>query len=175
MADPFIPIDVLRVSGSARNGRRRSAREPAVNTRQPLGEAAVAATGVGGGGGPRDHSAGTDDHGRDARTGDRGIEHLAPQKVRATGRVGDDHRDRELDPLAAMDRAGVGEAEAVCVLGCQPEDGVVGGKHERGVIMPPTATAARAAARATARAAARAVALHAARRLVLARRLTLRR
>ena len=38
--------------------------------------------------------------------GDRRVQHLATQEERP-GRVGDDHGDRQLDPLAAMDRAGV--------------------------------------------------------------------
>ena len=60
---------------------------------------------------------------RCSRARDRGVEHLAAQEERAGGRVRDDHRHRELDPLAAVDRAGVGEPEAIGLLGRQPEDG----------------------------------------------------
>jgi alpha-1,2-mannosyltransferase len=80
---------------------------------QPLREAAVAPAGVGRPGGAGDHLPRADDHGRELRPRDRGVEHLATQEERARGGVGDDHRDRELDPLTAMDRAGVGEPQAV--------------------------------------------------------------
>ena len=63
-----------------------------------------------------------DDHRGELGAGDRGVEHLAAQEERAGGRVGDDHRDRQLDPLAAVDRAGVGEAQAIGLLGREAED-----------------------------------------------------
>ncbi len=49
--------------------------------------------------------------------------------------MGDDHRDRQLDPLAAVDRARVGESQLVGLLGRQPEHGVLGAEHERRLVL----------------------------------------
>ena len=67
-----------------------------------------------------------DDQRRLARAGHRGVEHLAAQEVRAGGGVGDDDRDGELDALALVDRAGVGELELWRLVFGEVEDRSVG-------------------------------------------------
>src|SRR3712207_5834639 len=54
-----------------------------------------------------------DDDRRNLRPCHGRVEHLASQEVRPGGRMGDEDGDGKLDPLALVDRAGVGEAQAV--------------------------------------------------------------
>jgi hypothetical protein len=60
----------------------------------------------------------------------RGVEHLAAQGQGGDGRVRDDHRDRELDPLAAVDRARVREPQAFDSSGGIAEEGVLGPERQ---------------------------------------------
>ncbi len=73
-------------------------------------EPAVPPSGVRSSRGACDYLAGADDHGRERRPGDGRVEHLAAQEEGAARRMRDDHADRELDALAAMDRTCIGEA-----------------------------------------------------------------
>ena len=69
------------------------------------------------------HNRSTPDyHRRQLRPRDRGVEHLAPQEEAAGLLVRDDHRHRQLDPLAAVHRARVTQPQALGLLGRQPEE-----------------------------------------------------
>ncbi len=61
--------------------------------------------------------------------------------------MGDDHRDRQLDPLAAVHRARVGEPQLVGLLGRETEHRVVGGEDERRVVVGVVIAAGAAARR----------------------------
>ena len=101
-----------------------------------LGQAAVPAAGVGSPRRAREHVARPDDHGRELRARDRRVEHLPAQEERAARGVRDDHRDRQLDPLAAVHRARVRRPQAVGLLERQPEDRLLGAEDQRGVVLP---------------------------------------
>ena len=73
----------------------------------------MAAGCIGRGHRPGEHRAVTDHDRGQAGARDRRVQHLAPQKEGPGGRMSDDHRHRELDPLAAVHRARVGQPQPV--------------------------------------------------------------
>ena len=84
---------------------------------------------------PSDDLPGADDDGGQAGAGDRDVEHLAAQEEGAGGGVGDDHRDRQLDPLPAVRRAGVGEAQPIGVLRRPAKNRVLGAEQQCRIVV----------------------------------------
>ena len=95
-----------------------------------LGQPAVAPAGLCHSRGTRDSIGGADHNCGQRGPRDRRVEHLAPEEEAAGSGMRDDDRDRQLDPLALVHRARVGEPEPVGVVRGELEDRVVGGNHQ---------------------------------------------